>query len=176
MNPFLKYGLRTGIVSGLWGIGCFTVVGWLNRVFFHQSIPATEIRSYSGLFSIVILVVGIYFGMKQAKIKGGGVLSYGQAVKTGVLIAGVAAVVAACFSWLYCSVINPGYADFMVKDSSRALAAAGSTPQEISQRLEGVRREFSTGIQVMEALVGQSVVGTLVSLILGAFVRTRKSV
>jgi len=175
MKSFVKVGLWTGIVSGLWGLGCFTVVNWLNRAFFHQSIPATEIRSYSGLFSILILVVGIYLGMKQAKVKGGGALSYGQAVKTGVMIAGITAVLVACFSWLYCAVLNPGYADFMVKDTGRVLAAAGKTPQEISQRLEGVRREFSTGMQVVEALVGQAVVGSLVSLILGAFMQTRKS-
>jgi len=176
MKSFLKYGLGTGIASGIWGIGSFAVVGWLNRAFFHRSIPATEIRSYSGLFSIVILVVGMYLGMKQAKVKGGGVLGYGQAVKTGVIIACITAVLVACFSWLYCAVINPGYADFMVRDTGAALAAAGKTPQEISQRLEGVRREFSTGMQVMEALVGQTVVGSVAALIIGLFMRTKKSV
>jgi hypothetical protein len=176
MNPFLKYGLWTGIISGLWGLVCFTVVGWLNKAFFHESIPATDIRSYSGLFSILILVVGIYLGMKQARLRAGGVLTYGQAVKTGVLVACVTAVLVASFSWLYCAVINPGYADFMVQDTGRALAAAGKTPQEISQRLVDVRKEFSTGMQMMQALVGQVAVGSLVSLILGAFMRSRKSV
>lgn len=176
MKSFVKYGLWTGIISGLWGLVCFSVVGWLNTAFFHGSIAATDIRSYSGLFSIVILVVGIYLGMKQARLRAAGILTYGQAVRTGVLIACVTGVLVACFSWLYCAVINPGYADFMVQDTGRALAAAGKTPQEITQRLEGVRREFSTGMQVMQALVGQTVVGAVVSLILGAFLRSRKSV
>jgi hypothetical protein len=176
MKPFVKYGLWTGIISGLWGLVSFTFVGWLNRVFFHESIPATDIRSYSGLFSILILVTGIYLGMKQARLRAGGVLTYGQAVKTGILVACVTAVLVACFSWLYCAVINPGYADFMVQDTGRTLAAAGKTPEEISQRLEDIRREFSTGIQVMEALVGQAAVGSVAALILGAFMRSRKSV
>ena len=174
MKPFVKYGLWTGIISGFWGLVYFTVVGWLNNAFFHQSIAATDIRSYSGLFSILILLVGIYLGMKQARLRSGGVLTYGQAVKTGVLIACMTGVLVACFSWLYCAVINPGYADFMVQDTSRALTAAGKTPQEISQRLEDVRKEFSTGMQVMEALVGQVVVGSIASLILGIFTRTKK--
>jgi hypothetical protein len=176
MKLFIKYGLWTGIVSGLWGLISFTFVGWLNRALFHWSIAATDIRSYSGLFSILILVVGIYLGMKQARTKAVGVLTYGQAVKTGVLVACVTAVLVAFFSWLYCAVINPGYADFMVRDTGSAMAAAGKTQQEISRRLEDVRKEFSTGKQVMEALVGQAVVGSLVSLILGAFMRTRKSI
>ena len=176
MKLFVKYGLWTGIVSGLWGISCFIVVGWLNRAFFHESIAAIDIRSYSGLFSILILVVGIYLGMKQARLRAAGVLTYGQAVKTGVLVACVTALLVACFSWLYCAVINPGYADFMVRDTGRALAAAGKTPQEIGQRLVDVRKEFSTGMQVVQALVGQVVVGSIAALILGAFMRTRKTV
>ena len=176
MKLFVKYGLWTGIVSGLWGIVSFTAVGWLNRILFKGSIPAADIRSYSGLFSILILAVGIYLAMKQARLRAGGVLTYGQAVKTGALVAVVTGLLAAAFSWLYCAVINPGYANFMVQDTGRALAAAGKTPQEIAQRLEGVRREFSTGMQVMEALVGQVVVGVLISLILATLIRSRKSV
>jgi hypothetical protein len=176
MKLFVKYGLWTGIVSGLWGLVSFTTVGWLNKSFFHGNIPATDIRSYSGLFSILILVVGIYLGMKQARLKAAGVLTYGQAVKTGVLVACVTAVVVAFFSWLYCAVINPGYTDFMVADAGRTLAAAGKTQEEISQRLVDVRKEFSTGMQVMQALVGQVVMGSVAALILGAFMRTRKSV
>ena len=176
MRTFVKYGLWTGIVSGFWGLVCFTVVGWLNKSFFHGSIPATNIRSYSGLFSILILVVGIYLGMKQARLRAAAVLTYGQAVKMGVLVACMTAVLVACFSWLYCAVINPGYADFMVQDTAQVLAAAGKSPEEISRRLVDTRKEFSTGIQVIQALVGQTVVGAVVSLILGAFMRTRKTV
>ena len=174
MKPFVKYGLGAGIVSGLWGLVCFTAVGWLNKNFFHESIAATDIRSYSGLFSLLILLVGIYLGMKQARLRAGGALTYGQAVKTGMLVACVTGMLVAFFSWLYCAVINPGYADFMVQDTGRALAAAGKTQQEIRQRLEDVRKEFSTGMQVMEALVGQVVVGIIASLILGLFTRTKK--
>jgi hypothetical protein len=176
MKPFLKYGLWTGMISSLWGLGCFTIVGWLNSTLFHHSIPDTQIRSYSGLFSILILVLGIYFGMKQAKLKGGNTLTYGQAVKTGVVIACITAIIVAFFSYLYCTIINPGYADFMVRDTENALKASGKTPQEISQQLEAVRKEFSTGAQVAMALVGQAFVGTIASLILGLFIRTKQTI
>src|SRR6266581_4044585 len=101
MKSFVKYGLWTGIVSSLWGLGCFTIVGWMNSAFFHQSIPATQIRSYSGLFSILILVVGIYLGMREVKRKNDDVLSYGMAVKTGIIISLVTGVILCLFSLLY---------------------------------------------------------------------------
>jgi hypothetical protein len=173
MKTFVKYGLWTGIVSGLRGGVSFTVVGWLNNTAFHGAIPATQIRSYSGLFSFIILALGIYLGLKQARTRNSNSLTYGQAVKTGALIAVVTAVLVAAFTWLYCTVINPGYADFMVQDVQHSMAVAGKSPAEISQAAESTRKEFSTGAQVAQALIGQVVVGTLLSLIFGLFLRTK---
>ena len=175
MKSFVKYGLWTGFSSGLWGLSCFTIVGWLNNAAFHGSIPASQIRSYSGLFSILLLVLGVWLGMSEVKRKNNGVLMYGQAVKTGIGIASITGLILAIFSYLYCAVINPGYADFMVQDAEKTLLAAGKTPQEIGQQLEGVRKEFSTGMQVVEALVGQVVVGSISALIIGLFIRTKKN-
>jgi len=173
MKTFIKFGLWTGIISGLWGLVSFTVVGSLNNVAFHGHIPATQIRSYSGLFSIIILAVGIYLGLKQARTRNSNNLTYGQAVKTGALIAIVTAVVVAVFTWLYCTVINPGYTEFMVQDCQRTMTAAGKSPAEIAQCVESTRKEFSTAAQVGQALIGQAVVGTVVSLIFGLFLRTK---
>lgn len=174
MKSFIKYGLGTGTVSGLWALATFTVIGWLNRVVFHGSIAAANVRAIGGLFSIVILVMGITWAMLEVRRQQEGQLTYGQAVKTGALVACITAVVVAVFSWLYCTVINPGYTEFMVADAERTLRAAGKAPGEIASQLGVVRKQFSTGAQVGEALVGQAVVGTLVSLIVGAFVRTKR--
>lgn len=173
MKTFVKYGLWTGIVSGFWGLVSFTVVGWLNTAALHGAIPAAQIRSYSGLLSIIILAVGIYLGIKQVRTRNGNSLTYGQAVKTGALIAVVTAVLVAVFTLLYCTVINPGYAEFMVQDCQRTMTAAGKTTAEIAQAVDSTRKNFSTGAQVGQALIGQAVVGTILSLIFGLFLRTK---
>ncbi len=174
MQTFIKFGIGTGIVSGLWGLATFTVIGWLNQVAFHGSLPAANVRSIGGLFSIIILVVGITWAMLEVRRQNAGVLSYGQAVKTGALVACTTAIIVAVFSWLYCTVINPGYTAFMVADAERTLRAAGKAPGEIASQLDSVRRQFSAGSQTGQALVGQAVVGTLASVIVGAFVRTKR--
>jgi hypothetical protein len=173
MKTFVKYGLWTGIVSGLWALISFTVVGWLNTVAFHGNIPATQIRSYSGLFSLIILALGIYLGIKQTRARNGNSLTYSQAVKTGILIAVITAVVVALFGWFYCAVLNPGYTDFMVRDARQSLTAAGKSSAEIALGAEAARKEFTTVAQVAEALIGQAVLGTLITLILGLFMRTK---
>lgn len=173
MKTFVKYGLWTGILSGLWGLVSFTVVGWLNTSAFHGSIPATQIRSYSGLFSIIILALGIYIGLKQARTRNANILTYSQAIKTGIGIALVTAIIVALFTWLYCTVINPGYTEFMVQDCQRTMTAAGKSPAEVAQCVEATHKEFSTGAQVAQALIGQAVAGTLLSLIFGLFLHTK---
>ena len=174
MKSFVRYGLGTGIISGLWGLVTFKVIGWLNNVAFHGSLPAANVRSIGGLFSIVILVLGIAWAIQEVRRRNGGRLTYGQAVKTGVLVACIVAVIVGLFTLLYCAGINPGYTDFMVADAERTLRAAGKTPDQIAPKLEAVRKQFSVGAQVGQALIGQIVVGGIASLILGAFMRTKR--
>ncbi|HMH31539.1 MAG TPA: DUF4199 domain-containing protein [Puia sp.] len=173
MKTITKYGLWTGLISGLWGIVSFTIVSGLNGAFFHKSIPAADIRSVSGLFSILILAMGIYWGIREEKRKMANTLTFGQAVKTGTMISLITAVLASIFTFLYCTKINPGYSDFMVRDTQQTLTEAGKSPDEINQRLASVRKEFSTGAQVAMALVGQLVMGTIATLIIGLFLRTK---
>ena len=53
----------------------------------------------------------------------GGSLTYAQALKTGLTVAATIAIIVAIFSFLYCTVFNPGYAEFMVHDAQKAMIA-----------------------------------------------------
>ncbi|MDP4257648.1 MAG: hypothetical protein Q8937_05395 [Bacteroidota bacterium] len=54
--------------------------------------------------------------------------------------------------------------------STGIMIAAHVRPEAIGAELDKVRREFSTSSQVLMALVGQTVAGTIGSLILGLFI------
>jgi len=139
-----------------------------------MGIPSARIRAYSGLFGVVVLITGIYAGMKAVKRQNAGILTYRQAVTTGIGISVITAFMAGIFAFIYCTVINPGYTDYMVKDAQEALVAAHKSTGEINQQLARARMQFSTTSQVLQALVGQSVVGSVCSLIVGIFTKTRK--
>lgn len=174
MKTFVKFGLITGLLVGLWNISCFSIVSWLNGLL-HLGIPAARLRAYSGLLGIVILAVGIWLGMKNARRQNNFQLTYGQAIKTGIFMSLIAAVIVSCFSFLYCTIINPGYTDFMVKETGRSLTESHYTTEQINRQLQSARDFFSTRSQVLQALVGQSVAGTICSLIMGIFMRTKKN-
>jgi hypothetical protein len=174
MRKTVSYGLATGILSGIWSIVTFQLIGWLNRTAFHNSLPAADIRSIGGIFSVVILIIGIWLGMREVRRRNHDILSFGLAIKTGVLIAVITAIILGGFSWLYCTVINPGYTDYMVLDARQTMQTAGKSPAEIAARLDSVRQQFSAGSQVVQALVGQAAIGTIISLIFAAFLKTKQ--
>jgi hypothetical protein len=122
----------------------------------------------------LIQATGIYAAIQATKKLQNNKLTYRQALKTGLLVAVLTAVITACFSFVYCQFINPGYAQYMLAEAQKAMVAGGETKQQIIEHSKGVSREFSTGAQVGMALVGQFVVGTVVSLIMGLFIKTKK--
>ena len=172
MRSTLKFGLITGAISVVWLFGSFTLFTWLNGKY-GWDIQASTIRGIGGLLSIPIQAIGIYIAMQNVKQITGS-LTYGQAVKTGLIVALTVAIIVATFGLLYSTVINPGYTEFMVHDAQKAMLAKVESQQDISQASVAVRKEFSAGMQVIQALVGQFVTGAIMSLIIGLFIKTKK--
>ena len=172
MKSTLKIGLVTGMISIIWLYGSFTLFTWLSGKY-GWDIQVSTIRGIGGLLSIPVQAIGIYLAMQNVKQISGS-LTYGQALKTGLIVAVTIAVTVAIFSFLYTTVINPGYTEFMVHDAQKAMIAKGESQQDIGQASVAVRREFSAGMQVMQALAGQFVTGTIMSLIIGLFIKTKK--
>jgi hypothetical protein len=172
MKSTLKFGLLTGTISVVWLFGSFTLFTWLSGKY-GWAIQASTIRGIAGLISIPIQAIGIYMAMQNVK-QITGLLTYGQAIKTGLIVALTIAIIVSIFGFLYCTVINPGYAEFMVHDAQKAMIAKGESQQDISQGSAAVREEFSAKMQIIESLVGQFVTGTIISLVIGIFIKTKK--
>jgi hypothetical protein len=172
MKSTLKYGLITGTISVIWLFGGFTLFTWMNGKF-GWGLQADTVRGIGGLISIPIQAIGIYLAMQNVKQVTGG-LSYGQAVKTGLTVAVTIAVMISIFGLIYCTMLNPNYAEFMAHDAQKFMIARGETQQQINKELAGVRMEYSTGGLLIESLVGQFGTGAIISLIIGIFIKTKK--
>lgn len=167
-----KQAVVTGILSALFATFTFSIVDGLKQHFGWNVNPAT-IRWLTGLLTLVILAIGIYAGMQNVKKTNGGRLSYGRALACGVLIGLTVGVIMAILGYIYTQYINPGYQAYMVAEGMKTLIAEGKNPAEIAAGVSDLQKQFSPGIQVMQALVAQTMVGTIISLIMGAFVRTK---
>lgn len=149
----------------------FSLAVWLNQKN-GWGLQVSTIRGVGGLLSIPVQAIGLYLAMQNVK-KLTGALTYGQALKTGVLVAITIAIIVAVFGFLYCTVFNPGYAEYMVHDAQKAMIAKGEPQQDIDRNSVAVAKEFTPGAQVFQALVGQFITGTILSLIIGLFIKTK---
>lgn len=175
MKPSYKSGIITGIAVGLFPISAFSFFNWLNTKNGWGIQPAT-VRGISGLLTVLIQVIGIYFSMAGTRKVLNGVITYGQCFKAGFTVAVITALITAFCGLIYCTLINPGYADYMVNEAQKAMIASGKSSKQIADELIGIRWEFSTGGQIIQALVAQTFVGTLISLIMAIFIKTQKTV
>jgi len=173
MKSTLKTGVITGIISCIFLFGFFSLMVWLNAKN-NWGLQVSTIRGIGGLLSIPVQAIGIYMAMQNVK-QTSGALTYVQAVKTGLTVAITIAILVALFGFIYCTFLNPGYAEFMVRDAQKAMLARGESPQQISKESADVAKQFSTGAQVMMGLVGQFVTGAIISLIIGLFIKTKQN-
>ncbi|MFI5161814.1 MAG: DUF4199 domain-containing protein [Sphingobacteriales bacterium] len=173
MKPTYKYGIITGIMVGLFAIGFFSAFNWFNTQY-RWGIQAANVRGISGLLTIIIQATGIYFSMAGVKQSQSGKITYGQSFKAGLTVAIITALITALFGFIYCTIINPGYVEYMVNEARKSMIAAGKSSKQISNDVVGIRWQFSTTGQVVQALVAQTVVGTIISLLMAIFIESKK--
>ena len=172
MKSTLKFGLLTGLISSAFLFGLFPLISLLN-VKHNWGLQEANIRGVLGLLSIPIQAIGIFLSMQDVK-RLTGALTYGQALKTGLIVAIIVAIMLAVFTFIYCLCTNPGYTDAMVKDAQKTMIANGETPEQIKKNSFAVAQEFSAPVQVMQAFVGQLVTGILITLVIGLFLKSKK--
>jgi hypothetical protein len=162
-----------GIIVGLFSVGSFAIAESLDK-HFTWGVQTATIRWLTGLLTLVVLGVGIYTGMHSIKKSNAGRLTYRQAFLTGFIITLTAGLITALGSLLYRNVINPGYAADMIAESKKAMAADGKSAADIAAATPMLERQWSASTQVVQALIGLTVCGTAIALIMGIFIKSKK--
>src|ERR1700761_3916774 len=106
-----KYPWKQALLTGI-TVGIVAVISFSLGKQAHLNISATTLRGLTGLLTLVILGIGIYVGMQRIKTLNSGMLTYGQAVFTGIMIALVTGIITALVSVVYCRLIDPNYSAY----------------------------------------------------------------
>ena len=112
-------------------------------------------------------------GMTAVKSTNGR-LSYRQAVAVGFLIGLTTGIIMSVIGFIYTNYINPGYIDYMLAEAKKAMIAGGKDPQEIADKIAALKQQLSPAVQILQAMAGQTIAGTVVALVMGIFIRTKK--
>ena len=168
-----KYPWKQAVITGVI-VGIIAVITFSLSKQAHLSISASTLRGLTGLLTLVILGIGIYVGMRSIKTANESKLAYGQAVFSGFIIALVTGIITAVVSAIYCSIIDPDYTAYMIGETQKAMLSSGKSQAEITAAAPVLQQQWSTGGQVIQALIGQTVCGTVIALIMAIFLKTKK--
>jgi uncharacterized protein YacL len=136
-----------GLFSGV-GAALWTlfefIMGWHNQ---HL-----EVGARTGFIAVIFPILAIVWALGATKRSQGGNLSLAQAVKLGLAASAVSAAIGIIFFYIYYSAINPRFIELI--------------------KAQG--QNIDVPSQLVAVAAGSLIFGLVISLIAGAFMRTRK--
>jgi Protein of unknown function (DUF4199) len=103
-----------------------------------------DIGQYTRLAGVIVPILAVFFGIKAKRDKElNGVMTFGQGVKTGFLIAVIQTTLTTIWFWFYSTVINPEYLDTMLAFERSQMLASGTPEGVIAADAESKRAFFS---------------------------------
>lgn len=168
-NASVKYGLIFAAISIAYYLIAYVVD---NSLFANWTM---------GILLFVALIVVLILGVREAKKKMGGFISFRDAFSTFVVGWIVNAVIGALFSILLFQVIDPGLAETvkeLTMDRTIEMMESFNMSDEqiqeaIAQTEEQMSDQFSTGKQLM-GILWNIVFGTIIGLIVAAAMKKDK--
>ena len=151
----LNYGIMLGAASILLNVITYTM-GMTYAP--HWSI---------GLLGIAIMIGFIVMGIKKFKEFNKGLLSLGEALKTGVGIALIAGVVGVIYTLLFTNFIEPDYFAKMQEVMEQTYIDAGLTDEQIEASMAIASKMSGPTITAGMSIIGSVFLGFIFSLIGG---------
>jgi len=155
----LNYGLYLGITSilislSIWAAGLLLSMGWL-----------------AGVLGFVAMVTFIVLGIKKFKTNNNNLLSFGQALKVGVGIAVVSALLAVVYNLIFTNFIAPEFQEQAMEVQRLAWQEANMTSEQIDAAEEIAKKFSSPAITSAISIVASAFFGFVISAIAGAIMK-----
>jgi hypothetical protein len=169
MTNYIFYGLVTSAVS-------FGYTMLLYSLGYHgEKIDQATLFSNLGL---IITVVGLILSIREARkerLEESQAFTYGSVFKAGFMTSVFMSMGAAIFSYIYIAYINPDMTDALVNMQREKMIEQGNPEEMIVQAENMVHIMTQPHIQAVMAIFGTILIGILITLILGIFMRASRS-
>lgn len=159
MLPVLRYAF----------IAAFLVIGCKLIVFFTHS-QFTTFGIYSGLISLVLIIIPIFLAIKYKRDKElGGFITLKEVMKTGLFIAVIAGLLNAVFIFFYYKFIDHETLAQLTEQTESFMKKANNPQSEIDIQIISLKEFYSPFKQATGVLTGVLVAGILLSFICSTF-------
>lgn len=168
-RTILIYGL---ILGAILSINMFFVV----QLFYHS--PDFKSNDFVGYSAQVLVFSLVFFGIRNYRNKQlGGVISFGKALKTGVIITLIASTLYVIVWLFYYYLFVPDFIDKFIPHVLKETARKGATPEQLAEttkQMEQYREMYKSPFFVILLTYAEVVpVGLIVALI-SSFILKRK--
>ncbi|CAI8392385.1 MAG: Uncharacterised protein [Flavobacterium sp. SCGC AAA160-P02] len=157
-NIMLKYGVYLAVSSIL-----------INLVFYATGTLLTLTWAL-GLIGILLMVVVLVMGIKKYREINGGLLSWGQAVKIGLGITMVSAIIAVIWSLVF-NYIDPTIKEQAMELQRQTWENANMTTEQIEAAEEMTKSLSSPAIESAIQIIASAFFGFIISAIGGAVMK-----
>jgi len=165
----IRYGAIWGGISIL-----LTLIGYLTNTDPAMSTTGPIKWVYS-LASFGVAIWAIAAAIKIDRDQQlGGYISLGRCVGLGALIGLIAGAIGAVFSFLYMTVINPGFADQMKESMVATYEEQGLSEEQIDMALSMASAFTSPAMMAVFQVIGGAFFGLIIGLIAGAIMKKER--
>lgn len=157
-----------------WGL----VIGLANAAWLHASYFFGMHTSGIGLIQVMVAMsffisfVGYVFSMR-AITRGEPETSFLEGMRSGVIIAGVAAVLAMLSQVIYFHWVNPGWTAYMVAETRKHFSAMGLEAPQVEEMAIQAEKSFGLTSYVIQAGLGALISGIVFSALAMGVIRLR---
>lgn len=161
-----RVALKWGLITGLALIVFSTVLYVLELT----------TNPWLGALLYAFLLAGLIAGMLEYRTANGGYIGYGEAVGLGALLSAVAGMLSTAFSVFYTTIIDPTFQERLFEQMRDKMEEDGNmSDEQIDQMIEMSQKFQSPGLQFVFGLFWLILIGTILSLIVAAFIRRNKT-
>lgn len=150
-----RYGLIQGAIAFI--------------LFLSETFIGVRFGSAVSVINWVILVILIILAHAEFKRTHAGIMTYGQGLGSGTLLAAVAAVIDSILVFIYLKYINSGFLAVMAQAQRSAIERRGITGAQAQQALTIVSAFRTPLVIALSSLVTAVIVGFIISLIVSIF-------
>ncbi len=158
-NIILNYGLLLGGITILISLVVYASGNHLQP---HWSVS---------LFSILSMIALIVLGLKKYKETNNDFLSWGQAVKIGVGISVIGALLSVIYNIIFVTYIEPDFMTQLMEVQTQGMLEQGMTEEEIDMAISVTEKFSSPYLSAAFGIIGSAIGGFIISAIAGAIMK-----
>jgi hypothetical protein len=133
-----------------------------------------SLETWVSWISYLIYIGGIlYASISYRNTEMGGVITYGQALGFGTVVAVIASIISSVYSYIFMEFIDPGMVEKMLQMAEEKLIESGMPEDQIDMVIEMQRKFMKPWLMSLIAIPASSFFGFIFALITSIFVQKK---